>query len=163
MSPPRPATHILTLSCPDRAGIVHAVAGAIVEAGGNIVESQQYGDEDTGRFFMRVEVAATDGAGDPGSALRTGFAAIASRFGMEWQLHAGDEPARTLVLVSLGGHCLNDLMFRARSGALPITVPAVVSNHPGLRDLADFYGVPFVHIPVTPRTRDDAEARLGRW
>jgi formyltetrahydrofolate deformylase len=161
VSPPRPATQILTLSCPDRAGIVHAVAGAIVEAGGNIVESQQYGDEDTGRFFMRVEVAATDVAGDPGSTLRTGFATIAARFGMEWQLHAGDEPARTLVLVSLGGHCLNDLMFRARSGALPITVPAVVSNHPGLRDLADFYGVPFVHIPVTPQTRDDAEAQLA--
>jgi formyltetrahydrofolate deformylase len=161
VSASRPATQVLTLSCPDRPGIVHAVAGAIVEAGGNIVESQQFGDQDTGRFFMRVEVAPTSPA-DLGGSLRTGFAAVAGRFGMDWQLHDGDAPTRTLVMVSLGGHCLNDLLFRARSGTLPITVPAVVSNHASLRPMADFYGVPFHHLPVTPQNRPEAEAGLAR-
>jgi len=174
VSPLRPATQVLTLSCPDRPGIVHAVAGAIVEAGGNILESQQFGDDGTGRFFMRVEVAPS-GASSPapsraaadlgttglGVTLRAGFAPVASRFGMDWQLHAGDAPTRTLVMVSLGGHCLNDLMFRARGGSLPIEVPAVVSNHESLRPMAEFYGVPFHHLPVTPQTRGEAEARLA--
>ena len=160
MSPLRPDTHVLTLSCPDRPGIVHAVAGAIVEAGGNIVESQQYGDEDTGRFFMRVEVAPTTEI-DLATPLRTGFAPVATRFGMDWELHAGEAPTRTLVMVSLGGHCLNDLLFRVRSGALPIEVPAVVGNHETLREMAEFYGVPFHHIPVTTDTRADAEQRLA--
>jgi formyltetrahydrofolate deformylase len=154
---PNVSTHVLTLSCPDRPGIVHAVAGAIVEAGGNIVESQQYGDSDTGRFFMRVEV---DSLGSD-AALRAAFAPVAARFAMDWELHGGTDLTRTLVLVSRGGHCLNDLMFRARSGTLPIEVPAVVSNHEVLRELADFYGVPFHHIPVSRDTRPDAEARLA--
>jgi formyltetrahydrofolate deformylase len=158
---PQPATHVLTLSCPDRPGIVHAVAGVIVDAGGNIVESQQYGDEDTARFFMRVEVAPATGH-DLGAALRTGFTPVASRFGMDWQLHAGDAPTRTLVMVSRGGHCLNDLLFRTRSGSLPIEVPAVVGNHDSLSEMARFYGVPFHHLPVTPQTSRDAESRLAQ-
>jgi formyltetrahydrofolate deformylase len=168
VSPLRPATQVLTLSCPDRPGIVHAVAGTIVEAGGNILESQQFGDDGTGRFFMRVEVAASgaasttaSGGADLGAALRAGFAPVAARFGMDWQLHAGDAPTRTLVMVSLGGHCLNDLMFRARGGSLPIEVPAVVSNHESLRPMAEFYGVPFHHLPVSPQTRGEAEARFA--
>jgi formyltetrahydrofolate deformylase len=161
VSASRPVTQVLTLSCPDRPGIVHAVAGAIVEAGGNIVESQQFGDEDTGRFFMRVDVAPTSDA-DLGASLRAGFTPIAVRFGMDWQLHAGNTPTRTLVMVSLGGHCLNDLLFRARSGTLPIEVPAVVSNHETLRPMAEFYGVPFHHLPVTVQTKQEAEARLAQ-
>jgi formyltetrahydrofolate deformylase len=161
VSASRPTTQVLTLSCPDRPGIVHAVAGAIVEAGGNIVESQQFGDGDTGRFFMRVEVTPT-GDADVGTALRGGFAPIAARFAMDWQLHDGGAPTRTLVMVSLGGHCLNDLMFRARGGSLPIEVPAVVSNHENLRPMAEFYGVPFYHLPVTAQSKDDAEAALAQ-
>jgi formyltetrahydrofolate deformylase len=161
VSSSRPSTQVLTLSCPDRPGIVHAVAGAIVEAGGNIVESQQFGDDATGRFFMRVDVAPTADT-DLGASLRAGFAAVAARFGMDWQLHDGDAPTRTLVMVSLGGHCLNDLLFRARSGSLPIEVPAVVSNHESLRPMAEFYGVPFHHLPVTAQTRRDAEAGLAQ-
>ena len=154
---------VLTLSCPDRTGIVHAVAGAVLAAGGNIAESHQYGDASTGRFFMRVEVAPSGVAVTPvelGAALRLAFAPVAAGFGMDWQLHPADHRTRTLVLVSLGGHCLNDLLFRARSGALPVDVPAVVGNHENLRDMAGFYGVPFHHVPVTPATRADAEARL---
>ena len=150
------STEILTLSCPDQHGIVHAVAGAIVVSGGNIVESQQFGDPDTGRFFMRVAVEGEQ----VGPALRPGLTPVAARYGMDWQLHPGDQRTRTLVLVSLGGHCLNDLLFRARAGTLPVDVPAVVSNHETLRPIAEFYGVPFHHLPVTPQTRAAADARL---
>src|SRR5918912_4451927 len=142
--------HVLTLSCPDRTGIVHAVAGAVLAAGGNIAESQQYGDPSTDAVTP-VEL---------GAALRLAFAPVAAGFGMDWQLHPAEHRTRTLVMVSLGGHCLADLLFRARSGTLPIDVPAVVGNHDQLRDLAQFYGVPFHHLPVTPDTRRDAEAGL---
>ncbi len=168
------STHVLTLSCPDRPGIVHDVTGVVVEQGGNIVESQQYGDAASGRFFMRVAVEPADGAGrdgtsttDPrvadfGAGLRVQFAPVAERFGMDWQLHHAAAPTRTLVLVSLGGHCLNDLLFRARNGSLPIEIPAVVSNHPVLGELAEFYEVPFHHIPVgkDPADKEAAEAKL---
>ena len=123
------ANQVLTLSCPDRTGIVHAVAGAVLAAGGNIAESHQYGDPGTGRFFMRVEVAPSGDAVTPvelGAALRLAFAPVASGFGMDWQLHPADHRTRTLILVSLGGHCLHDLLFRSRSGTLPVDVPAVV-------------------------------------
>jgi formyltetrahydrofolate deformylase len=135
----------------------------VLAAGGNITESHQYGDPATGRFFMRVEVAPSGDAVTPvelGAALRLAFAPVAAGFRMEWQLNAADHRTRTLVLVSRGGHCLNDLLFRARSGTLPIDVPAVVGNHEDLRPIAEFYGVPFHHVPVTPGTRDAAEARL---
>jgi formyltetrahydrofolate deformylase len=162
--PTRPAravrggsTEILTLSCPDQPGIVHAVAGAIVVSGGNIVESQQFGDPDTGRFFMRVAVEGEQVA----PALRLTLTPVAARYGMDWRIDPGDHRTRTLIMVSLGGHCLNDLLFRARAGQLPIEVPAVVSNHETLRPMADFYGIPFHHVPVTPDTKADAEARLA--
>jgi formyltetrahydrofolate deformylase len=151
------STEILTLSCPDQPGIVHAVAGAIVVSGGNIIESQQFGDPDTGRFFLRVAVEGEQ----VGPALRMTLTPLAARYGMHWQLHPGSHRTRTLVMVSLGGHCLNDLLFRARAGQLPVEVPAIVSNHDTLRPIADFYDVPFHHLPVTPGTRADAEARLA--
>jgi formyltetrahydrofolate deformylase len=158
-----PGHQILTLACPDRTGIVHAVAGAVLAAGGNITESHQYGDASTGRFFMRVEVAPSGDAVTPvelGAALRLAFAPVAAGFGMDWQLQPADHRTRTLILVSLGGHCLADLLFRARSGTLAIEVPAVVGNHDDLRGIAEFYGVPFHHLPVTPETKADAEAGL---
>jgi formyltetrahydrofolate deformylase len=151
-----PSTEILTLSCPDQPGIVHAVAGAIVVSGGNILESQQFGDPGTGRFFLRVAIEGEQ----VGPALRMSLTPVAARYRMDWELHAGAHRTRTLVMVSLGGHCLNDLLFRARAGQVPIDVPAVVSNHEALRPIAEFYGVPFHHLPVTPPTKAEAEARL---
>ena len=155
---------VLTLSCPDIPGIVHHVSGAIVLAGANIIQSQQFGDDGTGRFFMRVEIGPAPGGSPSGSelegTLRTAFAPVAARYGMDWQLSEKSRRTRALIMVSLGGHCLNDLMFRVRAGAFPIEVPAIVSNHEALRDLADFYGVPFHHIPVTGDTRAEAEAAL---
>jgi formyltetrahydrofolate deformylase len=153
-------TYVLTLTCPDRAGIVHAVSALLVEQGGNIVESQQFGDLAEERFFMRVRFAV-DGAG-PGTLerLRTSFAPVAARWGMTWELWDAGEPYRTLILVSKYSHCLNDLLFRWSSGSLQIDVVGVLSNHPDCERLVASYGVPFHHVPVTPETKTDAEKRM---
>jgi formyltetrahydrofolate deformylase len=147
---------VLTLSCPDRPGIVHAVSGVLVECGGNITESQQFGDPGTGIFHMRVQV---DTAAEQ-ERLRAAFAVVAERFSMTWRLDVVGRPVRTVVLVSRAGHCLNDLLFRQRSGLLPVEIPAIVGNHRDLEPLARFYGVPFHHVPVEAGARAAAEARL---
>ena len=149
-------SYVLTLSCPDRPGIVHAVSGVLAGAGGNITESQQFGDPGTGRFLMRVQVDVPAVEGE----LLASFTPVAERFSMTWQLDVVGRPVRTLVMVSTAAHCLNDLLFRQRSGLLPVEIPAVVSNHDDLAPLARSYGVDFHHLPVTPETRSDAEARL---
>jgi len=150
--------YVMVLSCPDRPGIVHAVTGFLVERDGNIVESQQFGDRESGRFFMRIEVSIP---GAPAvQALREEFAPVAERFTMAVEIHDAAAPYRTLVLVSKHLHCLNDLLFRTSSGSLPIEIPAVVSNHPDAADMAAAHGVPFVHLPVTRETKAEAEARL---
>jgi formyltetrahydrofolate deformylase len=140
------STHwILTLVCRDQPGIVHAISGAIVQAAGNITESQQFSSSDTGTFFMRLQVEST--------IERTGFEAalapIVAKYGMTWELDVVGRPLRTLVLVSKAGHCLNDLLYRQRADQLSVDVPLVLSNHPDLADLAEFYGVPFESHPVT--------------
>ena len=147
---------VLTLSCPDRPGIVAAVAGLLAEHAGNITESQQFGDPETGQFFMRVQVSAAASHDELSGALAT----LASRFDMDWSLDVAGRPLRTLVMVSTAAHCLNDLAFRQRSEGLPVDLVAVVSNHEALRPLADFYGIGFHHLPVTPETKADAEAQL---
>jgi formyltetrahydrofolate deformylase len=153
---PASSSFSLTLSCPDRPGIVHGVSGALVAAGANITESQQYGSPDTGTFFMRVALATDAGEAE----LRRQLEPVARSFGMDWELNVDGTPTRTLILVSKAAHCLNDLLFQHRSGTLPIEVPVIVSNHPDLADLAAFYGIPFHHIPVTPETKEDAEEQL---
>jgi formyltetrahydrofolate deformylase len=139
-------THwILTLVCKDQPGIVHAVSGAIVEARGNITESQQYSSADTGTFFMRLQVESSiDVAG-----FEAAIAPVTTRYGMTSQLDVVGRPLRTLVLVSKAAHCLNDLLYRERSGQLSIDVPLVLGNHPDLISLAEFYDVPFESHPVT--------------
>ncbi len=156
MTAPASSSYSLTLSCPDRPGIVHGVSGALVAAGANITESQQYGSPDTGTFFMRVALATDAGE----AALRRQLEPVARSFGMDWELNVDGTPTRTLILVSKAAHCLNDLLFQHRSGTLPIEVPVIVSNHPDLADLAAFYGVEFHHIPVSPETKEDAEEQL---
>ena len=147
---------VVTLSCPDRPGIVHAVAGALLEAGCNIADSQQYGSPSTGNFFMRVEASTSSSQDELAAALRP----VAESFGMTWQINPVGEKVRTMILCSKDAHCLNDLLFQQRSGTLPIDVPAIVSNHRDLEPLAEFYGIPFHHIPVTPETKPQAEAEL---
>ncbi|MEZ2389877.1 formyltetrahydrofolate deformylase [bacterium RCC_150] len=150
------SSFVVTLSCPDRPGIVHAVAGALLEAGCNIADSQQYGSPTTGNFFMRVEATTSSSQ----SRLSAALAPVAEEFGMKWQINPVGQKVRTLILGSKDGHCLNDLLFQQRSGTLPIEVPAIVSNHRDLEGLAEFYGIPFHHIPVTPDTKPEAEAKL---
>ena len=151
-----PTDWVLTLSCPDRPGIVAAVAGLIAEHGGNITESQQFGDPETGQFFMRVQVTAAASYDEMSSALAT----LTPRFAMDWSLDVAGRPVRTLAMVSTAAHCLNDLAFRQRSEGLPVDLVAVVSNHETLRPLAEFYGIGFHHVPVTAETKAAAEARL---
>nr|WP_210728427.1 formyltetrahydrofolate deformylase [Cellulomonas septica] len=146
----------MTLSCPDRPGIVRAVAGVLADHGGNITESQQFGDPLSGLFFMRVQVSAFA----PREVLEGAMATVARTFAMSWSLDVVGRPVRTLVMGSTAAHCLNDLAFRQRSEKLPVDLVAVVSNHTALAPLAEFYGIPFHHVPVTSATKAAAEARL---
>ena len=148
---------MLTIVCADRPGIVHAVSGAIVEAGGNITESQQFSSDDTGTFFMRLQVQSfVDRA-----AFEVHLAPVVERYGMDLRLDVVGRPMRTLVLVSTAAHCLNDLLFRERAGQVPIEMPLVLSNHPQLAGLAEFYGVPFESRPVTtPEQKAEFERRI---
>lgn len=147
---------VLSLSCPDRPGIVHAVSGVLADHDGNITESQQFGDPDTGLFFMRVEFASAA----PRAELEAALGQLGERFEMTWRLDVAGRRMRTIVMVSKAAHCVNDLLFRERAKTLPVEIVAVVGNHPTLRDLAEFYGKPFHHIPVTPDTKPDAERAL---
>ncbi|MEV7087550.1 formyltetrahydrofolate deformylase [Streptomyces sp. NPDC093085] len=153
-----PDQYVLTLSCPDKEGIVHAVSSYLFMTGCNIVDSQQFGDRDTGLFFMRVHFSAE--APVSVAKLRASFAAIGDAFRMEWAIHRPEERMRILLMVSKFGHCLNDLLFRASTGALPVEVAAVVSNHTDFAELAASYDIPFHHIPVTRDTKAEAEAEL---
>jgi formyltetrahydrofolate deformylase len=149
--------YVLTLSCPDRPGIVAAVAGLLAARGGNIVESQQFGDQATGRFFMRVQFTVPDENGDE---LRAGLTELAPELDLEWGLWDTAVPPRVLILVSKAGHCLNDLLHRQRSGQLGIDIAAVASNHPDLRPLTQTYGIDYHHLPVTPETRAWQEGEI---
>ena len=150
--------HILTLSCPDRSGIVHAVTGFLAERAANITEAAQYNDQTTGLFFMRTrfECAATESR----VALSDSFSALASSLQMSWELHNANARLPTVIMVSKLGHCLNDLLFRHRSNFMPLDIKAIVSNHRDFYQLAASHNIPFHHIPVTPDTKAQAEAKL---
>ncbi|MFE2445500.1 formyltetrahydrofolate deformylase [Streptomyces melanosporofaciens] len=153
-----PDQYILTLSCPDKQGIVHAVSSYLFMTGCNIEDSQQFGDRDTGLFFMRVAFRAVSPV--KVEDLRASFAAVGESFQMDWEIHPADRKMRILLMVSKFGHCLNDLLFRSRIGALPVEIAAVVSNHTDFEELVGSYGIPFHHMPVTKDTKQEAEARL---
>jgi formyltetrahydrofolate deformylase len=148
--------YILTLSCPDRPGIVHAVSGFLLERGGNIEEAAQYNDHDTGLFFMRVRFACGQLTRED---LDTQLRMFAEGFQMQWKLHDSTQPVKTVIFVSKEGHCLNDLLFRWKSGLLPLDIRAIISNHRDFYQLAASYNVPFHHIPVTAATKAQGEAR----
>ena len=148
--------YILTLSCPDRMGIVHAVSGFLLERRGNIEEAAQYNDPATGLFFMRVQFACDH---LDASQLKSEIALFAAGFNMAWKLHSTADNMRTVIMVSRDGHCLNDILFRFKSGMLPIDVRAIISNHRDFYQLAASYNVPFHHIAVTADTKAQAEAK----
>ena len=160
MSAARGREYVLTLSCPDKPGIVYAVSSFLVQHSANILASQQYGEESPdSRFFMRVHFSVPPGGAEL-AGLERGFSWVAEAFHMTWQLHDQAARIRTLIMVSRLGHCLNDLLFRWKTGSLPVEVAGVVSNHPDFAELAASYRIPFRHIPVTPQTKAAAESQL---
>ncbi|MBA2810943.1 formyltetrahydrofolate deformylase [Streptomyces sp. KM273126] len=161
MTPPAGTQHgVLLLSCPDSPGIVHAVTGLLAREKCTIVQSQQFGSADSGAFFMRVEFAHVDGSPLGLDALGQEMRVLADRFGMTWKLADAAQRPRVVIMVSKFAHCLNDLLFRNSIGELNLDVVAVVSNHPDLGRIADGFGVPFRHIPLTKDTKPQAEAAL---
>ncbi|MGJ8515063.1 formyltetrahydrofolate deformylase [Carnimonas bestiolae] len=151
-------TLILTLSCHDRIGIVAAVGNAIAAQGGNIVESGQYTDRESGRFFMRICCEVADEVGY--ASFREGFAGVAREYEMAWALHDTAVKPRVLIMVSKQGHCLNDLLYRHSTGLLPMELTSIVSNHETFRVRAEQEGVPFHHLSVTPDNKAAQEQKL---
>ena len=149
---------VLTVACASRRGIVAAVAGFLAETGCNITDSAQFDDQSNGRFFMRVSFRAETGTSL--EALRASFPSVAEPFGMDWTIGDSSERMRVLLMVSGFGHCLNDILYRWRIGALPIEIVGVVSNHLTYQKLVVNHDIPFHHIRVTPETKPEAEARL---
>jgi formyltetrahydrofolate deformylase len=152
-------TYVLTMSCLDAVGIVAAVSGFMSGLGLFITESAHYGDTETGKFFMRTVFVA-----EPGQisldALKQEFATVAETFEMNWTISDSSVKPRVLILISKFDHCLNDLLYRYRTGALPIAIPAVVSNHPDLQRVVEWHGIPYHHLPVTKDSKAEQEAKI---
>ncbi len=149
-------SHTLVLSCPDRPGIVHAVTGAILAGGGNILESRQFDDRETGRFFLRIVLEAQDG-----DAIASAMKPLAGEFAMDWNLVPAGRPVRTLILVSKFDHCLGYLLYKTRIGELPMDIVAIGSNHPASALTVSTIGdIAFHHLPITRDTKPDQEARI---
>lgn len=153
-----PREVILSLSCQDTLGIVHAVSGFLVDHGCNILASQQFDDPSINRFFMRVQASYPSAVSI--SDLKSAFQAIADSYGMNWTMADTADRPRVALLVSKAEHCLNDLLFRWRSGQLKVDFPFIASNHQTLQPVAEAHGIPFFHIPVTPETKPAAEEKL---
>ncbi|MBV7255686.1 formyltetrahydrofolate deformylase [Pacificimonas sp. WHA3] len=152
--------YILLFSCRDSTGIVAAVSGALADHDGFILDSQQYADLETGRFFMRVEFQ-TGGTAFPNHAgLKSLFAPIAERFGWDWSLTDAHERPKAVVAVSKGTHCLNDLLHRQHSGMLGMEIAAIVSNHDVCREIAEWHGLSYHHLPVSNDNRPAQEAAI---
>ncbi len=153
-------TYILTLSCHDVRGIVASVTGFLAKHDGFIIESTQFGDPSTARFFMRVQFSAGATAPDH-AALKTQFATeVAQQFDMDWALDNAGVKARVLILVSKQLHCLNDLLHRYRTGQLAMEIPAVISNHPDARGIVEWHGIPFHHLPIEPGKKAEQEQQI---
>jgi formyltetrahydrofolate deformylase len=150
---------ILTFSCPDQRGIVADVSRFLFEHNCNILESQQYGDKDSGRFFLRVHFASEGGIGKPW--LEKEFAPVAEKFAMQAEFFDAAKKTRALIMVSRFGHALVDLLYRVRVGSLKMDVPLIVSNHKDFADVAAAAGIAFVHLPMTKDNKAEAEAKLA--
>lgn len=148
--------YILNLSCLDQRGIVQRVSGFLADHGCNIIDSAQFGDQQSKLFFMRVHFAAEDKALTE-DVLRGTFAELADTMQMNWQLHDAFKKPRVLLMVSKIGHCLNDLLFRYKSGLLPVEIPAIVSNHTDFYQLAASYNIPFHHLPLATGAPETAK------
>ena len=152
------ADFVLLIACEDRKGIVATVANSIASQDCNIVESSQYGDKNTGRFFMRVAISCT--ANSTRESFSAAFMSVAAAFQLDWQIHDLRKKLRAMIMVSQGGHCLNDLLYRTSTSRLPMDVTSIVSNHVNWQRRAEHEGIPFHHLPITPETKLDQEAKL---
>ncbi|MCG8407883.1 MAG: formyltetrahydrofolate deformylase [Phycisphaerales bacterium] len=152
-------SYILTITCPDTVGIVAAVAGYLRDQNYFVEESAHFGDRDTGMFFSRTRFSLNGGSWSE-EVFRRGFTRISETFRMQWDVHDATRKPRVIIMVSMHDHCLNDLLYRYRTGTLRMEVPAIVSNHEDLRPLAEWHQIPFHHVPVTPDTKSEAEDRL---
>jgi formyltetrahydrofolate deformylase len=150
--------YVLTLSSPDQPGIVAAISSCLMGQDCNITDSAQFGDPESGNFFMRVSFSAPDGLGQ--EKIEAAFAPLFARFRMQAEIHDLEKRPRAVILVSRFGHCLNDLLYRHRIGALPIEIPAIVSNHRDFYRLAASHDIPFHHLPVTDGNKERQEGRL---
>ncbi len=151
--------YVLTISCPDAVGIVAAVSGFLSGRKLFITESEHFGDVVTGRFFMRTVFREEPGM-LPLSELKAAFGDLARRFEMDWKIHDTSVRQRVLILVSKFDHCLNDLLYRYRTGTLPIDIAAVVSNHPDLERVVEWHGIPYHHLPVPKETKAEQETKI---
>ncbi|KAF2686207.1 Formyltetrahydrofolate deformylase [Lentithecium fluviatile CBS 122367] len=148
--------HYLTLSCPDKAGIVYAVTGLLAAQNLTILDLQQFSDPDSKTFFMRVHF----GFGEDLSALNSALAQLAAEMKMDYSVRPVAQKPKVLIMVSKIGHCLNDLLYRVKSGQLKVDIPLIVSNHADFAALAQSYDIPFHHLPVTPATKDAQESQI---
>lgn len=158
LSAPLSPTAILLISCPDREGIVANVSAFISENSGNIVHLEQHVDADADTFFMRLEWELEGFKIDRGS-IGASFGPIAGKFGMEWSLHFSDVTPRAALFVTWENHCLYDLLSRYESGELRMAVPLILSNRTDLKPVAERFGIPFHHFPITRETKADQEKR----
>ena len=148
----------LTLSCPDQVGIVYYITGALLELSGNIVTSQQFGDEDTKQFFLRIRFTVPSDISQ--EQIEAKLEDIKQRFNMDLNLYPVNQKSRVLILVSKQGHCLNDLLFRTHSGLLHMDIVGIVSNHRDHEKMAETYGIPFHYLPVSNENRAEQEASI---
>jgi formyltetrahydrofolate deformylase len=151
----------LLISCPDRRGIIAAVAGFVSRHDGNILEADQHTDPQHGEFFMRIEIAL-DGFGLDRSTFAAAWSPVAMEHGMRWRAYWGDEIKRMAILVTKESHCLNDLLWRWKTGELRVEIPFVVGNHADLREHVTAFGIVFYHVPVTTDRKEDHEFALMR-
>ncbi|WP_421404946.1 formyltetrahydrofolate deformylase [Agrobacterium fabrum] len=151
-------TYIMKVSCPARSGIVAAVSGYLARSGCNINDSSQFTDQETGRFFMRLSFVSEQGSGR--EALLDGFGPVAADFDMDYDIHDLSQKKKIVIMVSRFGHCLNDLLYRSRIGALPVEIVAVISNHLDYQKQVVNEDIPFHHIRVTPETKPEAEGAI---
>lgn len=157
---PENRQYIFKMTCPDTVGIVAAVTSFISEHGGFIMSSSHYGDPVSGRFFMRTVFHSINPKDNDIDILKAKFHDIAQKYSMKWDIHDSSRKPRVMIAVSKFGHCLNDLLHKSKLGLIPIEIPAVVSNHLDMRDIVEWYGIPYYHLPVTPETKRSQESKI---
>ncbi len=158
---PRSPTGRLLISCRDAKGIIAAVTGFIARYGGNVIDADQHSDPQHGEFFMRAAIELEGFSLDP-SSFDQAWAEVSDKYAMRWRMHWGNHVKRMAVLVSRESHCLNDLLWRWRTGEIEVEIPVVAGNHADLREQAEACGIPFHYLPVSPQTKPDQERELLR-